>query len=303
MTNREVENKKKIEKATALLSLAATDENAQGPCLTPQEMAELIENRCGKYELAAFQLHLGSCDKCYSEWLFLKKSQKPVKKRGQIYRLSWSKKMGFVGSALAAAASVAIYLNIPNYHDNYLKDSVPTQEMLPGKSESYEPKPHLQLKKGEEIPATLSIPVAADSMEEEHQQIEEKLESDMASPEERAKQPSMRTASPAQVKKKTRAPEIMAAFAERDESTEDIDHWFSELQKACLSGQHDHSFWLLVRQKGESIIETQSPTLTQEKRAKLTTVLQLLNQINDEESAVAQCRQMISELAEDDKSR
>ena len=301
MADLETETKKKAEQATVLLSLAAIDKEAQGPCLTPQEMAELIEDRCDKDTLETFWQHLGSCNRCYSEWLFLKRYQGPVKKRGQIYRLSWSKKLGVVGSALAAAASVAVYLNIPHHQERFVEDAMIIQQTSPQVSKSLEPS--LPTEEKTEVPAMLSAPVAIDSAVKKQKQCEMEEEIDMEQLKEIIEQQALPAAPTAVQMKSTRMVGEMGASAKRDKDTGNINHCLMEIRENCLSGQQSPSFWLSARGKGERILELQSPTLSPKKQKKIITVLQLLAPINNEESAMTQCQLIISELAEDDQSR
>ncbi len=104
------------DRRSALLALTANQPPHPGDCLTPSEMAMLVDGNCSPKELQLYHTHLGICENCYQEWLLLTtelaRSSKGGKK-GQIIRLFLKPKyLAMVGSSLAAAASLVVFLNI-----------------------------------------------------------------------------------------------------------------------------------------------------------------------------------------------
>ncbi len=104
------------DRRSALLALTANNQPHPGDCLAPGEMAMLVDGNCSQKELQLYHTHLGICENCYQEWFLLTtelaRSSKHGKK-GQIIRLFLKPKyLAMVGSSLAAAASLVVFLNI-----------------------------------------------------------------------------------------------------------------------------------------------------------------------------------------------
>jgi hypothetical protein len=116
---------KKAEKAAVLLALAADPGEAAGPCLTAEAMAALVDGRVKAPASAAYLAHLGGCGRCYEEWLLLKKERDLGTPRRRVYDLHRLKKISYIGSALAVAASIAVYLNVGNMAEQPLEQAVP----------------------------------------------------------------------------------------------------------------------------------------------------------------------------------
>jgi cell division septation protein DedD len=111
------DKKKRAEKAAALLTLAKLAGEPPGPCPSDEELAAMVDGRTGRDEQARFREHLSRCSKCYDAWLLLTRLKEHEARRGRIFRLKRLSRFSFVGSALAAAASVAIYLNIVRFEE------------------------------------------------------------------------------------------------------------------------------------------------------------------------------------------
>lgn len=109
------DKKKRAEKAAALLTLAKLAGEPPGPCPSDEELAAMVDGRAGRDGQAKFREHLSRCTKCYDAWLLLTRLKEHEARRGRIFRLKRLSRFSFVGSALAAAASVAIYLNIVRF--------------------------------------------------------------------------------------------------------------------------------------------------------------------------------------------
>ena len=102
----------RVEKATTILALAADRGAVRGSCLTSEEMAALVEGRSGGTALPAVWEHLSTCDSCYAEWLLLTKSVKPEVLRGRLYHLRRLTNLRYLGTALAVAATIAVYVQV-----------------------------------------------------------------------------------------------------------------------------------------------------------------------------------------------
>jgi hypothetical protein len=105
--------KNKIEKSIALLSLAHGEQAAPGPCPAAEELAAMIEGRLNREQSEQIQDHLGSCTKCYQQWLtFALPEMIGEEKRRSTRTFIPRRVLGYLGTTLAAAASIALYLNL-----------------------------------------------------------------------------------------------------------------------------------------------------------------------------------------------
>ena len=100
----------------ALLGLAAsTPGGEKSDCLNSEQMADLVSGNCAAKQQQRFLEHLAGCERCYREWAELhaidEQGQEGLKKNAcsRPFKLN---KIAWAGSALAAAASVVLYLNI-----------------------------------------------------------------------------------------------------------------------------------------------------------------------------------------------
>jgi hypothetical protein len=104
---------KQADRQRALLALASEEHKAKKPmdCPSPEEIACLVEGRIKGATKQRLLAHLGNCEHCYRQWrdLDLHLHQQD----GKLVPF-WQKKryVTYIGSALAAAASVALFLNI-----------------------------------------------------------------------------------------------------------------------------------------------------------------------------------------------
>ena len=293
-------NKQQLDKATALLSLVKARESACSPCLTTQEMAELIDTKCEAVSLSTFHKHLSSCDNCYQEWLFLKNVQEKTQKKNTIYKLSNNKKLGVAGTAFAAAASIAVFLNISQHDDIIQKQLAPKREMS-SQVDSPPPSPlplEVKRKKTERLSSSFSNYVLEEQQDMEKEETEQHYSADsMEGMPPTPSQPTMRTSKQAIIIGNVANP------AKPDKQQAELDSWLDELLEKCEVGSHSPSFWSSFRSKGEEILKGQTAGFSDEQKVRLQSLLVLLSQIDDAESATTQCQVIRSELAEDEKSK
>ncbi len=111
-----IERKQKADRQTALLALAATSKNAeQTDCLTADEMACLADNQCSPDDQEQFYNHLAHCEICYRQWVELSElaaTDTIEPSRKAIHIFFQPRNLAWAGSALAAAASIVLFLNI-----------------------------------------------------------------------------------------------------------------------------------------------------------------------------------------------
>lgn len=111
-----IEQKQKTDRQTVLLALATTSKDAeQTDCLSADEMACLVDNQCAPDDQEQFYIHLAHCEICYHQWVELSEltATETIKKsRKAIHTLFRPRNFAWAGSALAAAASIVLFLNI-----------------------------------------------------------------------------------------------------------------------------------------------------------------------------------------------
>jgi hypothetical protein len=301
--NHNFKNNKKVEKATALLALTADKGGGHDRCLLPEEMAALVDAKCKKEQLAIFMQHLSGCESCYQEWLSLKKMAGHNAREGRVYRLSRIKKYSFIGSALAVAASVAVFLNIshlpPAFKDKSFQEAVQEQ---PG-SEPAIPQNKVETRQidaaAEREQAAPVAPVAVDSLPKERL----KKRALPAQTEEVSSQKMKGFLGPATQLVPQPAQKARPAKAIRDQySAMDVDSWLEQIQEKCLSGRLEKDFWSKMRLQGKKILAKQLGSLPGDKEEKLSAVLVLLDKMGTEPVA-DQCRQLLAVLAEKRDSR
>ena len=108
----QADKQNRVEKAAALLALAKAAEPAQGECLSDEQLAALVEGRLDNDQQLELRKHLSDCGKCYKEWLQMTRLPENSPARGRIHWLKHIKNYSYIGSALAVAASVVVYLNV-----------------------------------------------------------------------------------------------------------------------------------------------------------------------------------------------
>ncbi len=113
----DIDLKRRADRATALLALAAAGKQARAgeSCLSVQELASLVDGEATADERKHCFNHLAGCDFCYHLWLeisALAGHGAGQKGKNILQQLFQPRVLTWTGSALAAAASVALFLNI-----------------------------------------------------------------------------------------------------------------------------------------------------------------------------------------------
>ena len=304
--NQNFKNKKKAEKAAALLALAADKGTEQGRCLLPEEMAALVDASCQKEELEIFIEHLSSCETCYNQWFSLKRVADSKKNENSVFNLSRRKKYSFIGSALAVAASVVVFLNISDLPSNLKEKALPDTALIQPESESTEPVvPTFKMESEVMDLASERDRVEPKNQIVEEQRVDKEYENSEVQIKERGaallKREEM--AAPAaqsvpRAAKKATSP----AMVNDDYTLMSVDSWLEHLQKSCLSGRQDADFWVTMQLRGKEILLKHAGSLPEEKEKKLLVVLELLAGMGTE-SVTNQCREILTALAEEEKSR
>jgi hypothetical protein len=317
------EREKRVEKATALLTLAADKGKVRGSCLKGEEMAALIDGRSGGTASSGNLAHLSSCDRCYSEWLFLKKNVPQEVPRGRLYHLSRWKKLRYLGTALAAAASIAVYLNVVKMGDKAVEQAVIPQTMrLPDqnlavpplssadKEETDKPAPLVKETPAVLSPAPLAAPQAMGSgtAKGRFEVLPAPRRSVAEPPEERPK-PAAITMPAERKEAKDLTADSAQSMAESVgaptavPATEDKGDWLEQLHAACLSGRDEAQFWRDMAARGMRLQASQVGIGSGVAEAKMATVLALVQGITGPDTAPQQCRLILAELAKQSGNR
>lgn len=329
---------KKAEKARVLLTLAAAGGKARGPCLSDGEMAALVDGRPAGQgrDLAELRAHLADCRKCYGEWLFLKGTEKQVASRGRLYHFSRFRKLSYIGTALAAAASIAIYLNVVEMEEGIIEKvpvpqvtlhdkniapvpstSNPAPAMAPAvKEERAEPKKLVEQVQAQKLPApTLpAAPVAESGGTAKGRAVMQAAPPPRAVDlEERQKTPPT---APAPVARKAvrSAEQDAAVFSGEAKMTQtpapvaavipaisDTSAWLNELRLACQAGRSESEFWSEMAARGLKLQASQTDQGVG--GAKIASLLSFVQGITGPDTLHRQCRLILTELAKEGESR
>ena len=308
---------RRAEKATALLTLAAAGGKASGPCLSDEEMAALVEGRCCGRRVSELRAHLSACQKCYNEWLFLKQSLAVEKSRERLSRFAALKKLRYIGTALAAAASIAVYLNLIRIEESPPRPETARQIILPPQEKpAVLPSPSLSAKaekKGtvaerEALPeARSSLPPAPPAAPVQGRQ---KIESLPVSPLEGTTPADGRQQSIGSSPKRMlgKAVEETIDDAARPPAEtgggvflsggqrQDIDGWMEELRNGCLSGGKEDVFWDDLAARGLQLQTLPGNGENRRNNERLQELLALLQGIEGVETEAVQCRRILEIL-------
>ena len=288
--------KKRERKVAALIALAAEKKGDVGSCLTDEEMALLVEGRCSAGEKDRAWAHLSDCRQCYEQWYSLKTQEGFPLKKGVIVHLMQRKTLALIGSGLAVAVSVAVFLNLP--HDP-----------LPGHL-AEEPRPSLQMAEEADISFTQSLDgeVADDkvvSREEsggafERMVVEQK--NDLA---ETAKKREKTVITPAPLEKRLRTTSLAGVkMAAAPEKPNLLEQWVEKVREGCRKKRTEEDFWSEIVRTGEQLFqEIEVEARVQEKEANAVAILQLIPRLYDVDSVTKQCELIFAELAEDGNNR
>jgi len=115
-----MEQQREADRRLALLALVSELPEPSGACLEPEELSALIEGRLTPEQIEPCLTHLAGCERCYALWLRLDREwrgQTGRSNRNTLRRLiSRPRVLAAAGSLLAAAASIAVFLNITADH-------------------------------------------------------------------------------------------------------------------------------------------------------------------------------------------
>lgn len=285
----------------ALTALGASGEKANGQCLSSEEIAEFAENSCSADEREKFLDHLGECNTCYTEWLYLRGEL--VKERGRLKHLPVlrllrsSKGLPYVGTALGIAAAVAIFLNIQMDYVRLGKEKISTEAMdevkLPPAAVESDKKLEYRMETDirEEAPAGIDSPLPEKSqggrMAEEYRAGER----DKAAVK---KSPAAEPPAPSREQQAALDPSTTAFSRLQVASGSSL---LSMLRQGCRKGQKESSFWLdLSRRLEKADVTSFNGVLDQQHLATLVTLSTQLAKGEDREKYCAEVLDILDNL-------
>jgi hypothetical protein len=127
----ELEKKRTAERRLALLVLTGEQPQASGSCLDLEELAALVEGKLAPEQVEPCLDHLAGCEHCYALWRQLDREwqEQAGKSGGNTLRrlIRQPRFLTTAGSILAAAASIAVFLNITTQADRHTLMRLPEQ--------------------------------------------------------------------------------------------------------------------------------------------------------------------------------
>jgi len=263
-----IEQKNEADRRAALLALAAGRKNdEQTICLDADEMASLVDHQCSADDQERYFAHLADCDICYRQWLELSELTQTGttgKDKAKVQKLFRPRYLAWAGSALAAAASIALFLNITR------------EAQLPVMQQSRPPKAERSLTPSSTIgqsekkfdfkgvPAGHNIEELKDTVP-----LEMEIPAPVSSPSRKAISnasesvlPKKQKAHPAALKEEVQVQGIsedMAADGFTRESVDsgrvEVDGWIERIQQGCLNGEEKTKFWQQQSLEGKKLIQ------------------------------------------------
>jgi len=291
------DKKKKERRIAALIALTAEKKSDIGRCLTEEEMALLVDGTCSAQEKERRWAHLSECSDCYDQWYVLTVEEKEGRKKSGIAYLMRPGNLAIVGSAMAVAASVVVFLNLPPpFPDRLAEESLPPPEIT-----------REAVISDSQVMKEVVVSDEAVSFREAPSVMYEKREMELKNGRVATKKMRTKTATAPQPADKVSGMADMV-MAERavapEEKVESIGSWLEMVQEGCLKGQTEEKFWSEIILAGEQLFQDTEPwTEKNEKEARAFAVLQLMPGSYEIDSITKQCEQILVELAEGEKSR
>lgn len=243
-----LDEKKQSDILAAHLGLAAETEKPEKEkgegCLSSEELADVAANLCTPEQREKAMDHFSSCQACYDEWVSICFSLMSVENGSSGKTpLVTVRNLGYLGSALAIAASVMLYINISG--------DMPIQEVAPlPPAQEKSSVQTVQPARPGKAKATHVPPEAAPapSASVERRAVPLKKEYTDTAPESEA----MVDLSVAQ---EERPAELKGAIQEQDENhAEALSKWLIVVEYGCKTGNTDGLFWQTLYEEGQTLL-------------------------------------------------
>ena len=291
------DRKKKERRIAALLALSEAKRGNGAHCLTDEEMAALADGKCSYKVREQGWAHLSDCQQCYDQWYSLKMEKESAQKKSGRLHLMRPRNLVVAGSAMAVAASVAVFLNIPQapFTDQVAEESVSSQQVV----KEVEAPASRVLEAEVKVDGEISLKGAPSVMSEK---IEAKLKDDrLATTKKKVKY----AAAPQPARKMEAASDMMAGKMISGSSgrAQAIELWLEMVREGCAKRQAEMKFWEKIVIKGDQLFQNmEQGTDKEEEEARAFAILQLVPRAYDTDSLARQCEQILTELAEGEKS-
>nr|WP_321465852.1 hypothetical protein [uncultured Desulfobulbus sp.] len=282
----------KQQQRLAWLAMLADHSLSPEQCLSDQTMAALVEGNLTPQEKESALTHLAVCDQCTSLWVQLdhiRQSQQHPQAKNRVTRLfSRPKVLAAVGSVLAVAASIAVFVTIalqPGKHTLHLFFDPVKQEAAPPspkEAPSTEPEMIAPASPVLEKPHGIEPRRESEDKAEKFEQLQE-MGKQIHSFASSANRTVPRSAPPQQVtvapqKNTDQEQQQFGAKSALDTSIADLslEHWLQMIREGCQPQQRTDFFPAALRYGRQLLAPTSSVALSPVLREKLETILKEL---------------------------
>lgn len=294
-----INRKKRERRLAALLALSEVKRAEVGRCLTDEEMATLVDGSCSDRMREQGWAHLSDCRQCYDQWYSLKMERESARRKNGRLHLMRPRNLAIAGSAMAVAASVAVFLNLPQapLTNRVVEKTMPSRQLVKESEAPGSPVLEGEVKVDKAIPHS-SAPGAVS----EQMVLELKEEQP-----EKSKKRAKPVAAPQPMEKMEAASDVMTA--ETAEAIADIPRapsirrWLEMVQEGCTKRQAEMEFWEHIVLQGDQLFRNIGQGTSKNKEEERAfAVFRLVPRGYSTDSIAGQCEQILAELAEGGKS-
>jgi len=292
------DRKKKERRVAALLALSEDKKGHGSRCLTDEEITTLADGNCSGATKEQGWAHLSDCQQCYDQWYSLKMEKGRAHKKSGRLHLMHPRNLAIAGSAMAVAASVAVFLNIPQapFTDHPAEMSLPSLQATKETEAPGSPDLEAEMKVDKGVSYRSEPRVISEKM------VLELKDDRLATAKKRAKP----VAAPQSTGNIEAASDMMAAemTAGSPDRAHSINLWLEMVREGCMKRQAEVKFWEEIVSRGDQLFQDVGQGADKKgEEARAIAVLQLVPRGYDADSITGQCEQILVELAEGEKSR
>ena len=281
------------DRLTAVLALAADRPGPSSPCPQPTDLAAYVEGKLSGEAQQLIKTHLADCEECYALWCAVTAGlAEEGHGRRQTFSLLKPRNLTYLGSALALAASVALFINI---YDPGIPGS---DSISPAGGEGQKEKSQVQSEPGEADKEQMAAeqtrptekniaPAATEPIAGQAEQI--KLKDGVHAP-----PPAAPAAAAAPM-----AETASAAARQAAQATTPLEQWLQQVETECRQDKAGLEFWWRIEEDGQAIksslaLAAEDSADRQQLFARLLTEVQAIHQAKD---IAGQCKRIKAALA------